>query len=152
MNTRQLRMSRAVLAATMALITGSRPWGAEPAPQPEPAQLQRNIHDIRVVLDRERAHVEGAARINAMPLVVESSDAPSLGAMREQLARSLERLENRCFGIDMNVKDGNAILICGNNNGAAENANVTSATQTTVVLPSSSSSAQSTANASKEGS
>src|SRR5690606_28429095 len=97
-------------------------------------QLQRNIHDIRRIVDGERAQLDGALRASAGPLVVDSRDAPGIGTLREQLSRSPERLENRCFGIDVTVNDGNAILICGNNNGEAESANVTNSASTTVVV------------------
>jgi hypothetical protein len=130
------------LALFLALGFGARVGADEPRADEaaaqaaeRAAQLQRNLHDMRLVIDRERAQQDGALRVNAAPLVIDSRDAPGIGRMREQLAQSLERLESRCFGIDVNVQDGNAILICGSNNGTAEGSNVTSSAQTTVVVP-----------------
>jgi hypothetical protein len=134
MNPIQTQTLCAALAAALTFAAAAPAAAEAPSARQEPAQLQRNIHDIRAVLERERAHLEANKRMNAPGLVIESRDSPGIGAMREQLARSLERLENRCFGIDMNVQDGNAILICGNNNGEAQNANVTSAAHTTIVV------------------
>lgn len=152
MNAQECKLPKAALTVVLALLAcaqaaaegpqagqpAAQPQGGQAAAQPQagqpPAQLQRNIHDIRLIVDRERAQLEGGLRGNGGQLIVESRDAPSIGAMREQLAQSLERLENRCFGIDVNVTDGNAILICGNNNGTAESANVTTSARTTVIV------------------
>jgi hypothetical protein len=142
MNTQERKIRRTVLATAMAMamalthLAGSHASADEQQAAQQAAQLQRNIHDIRRIVDSERAQLDGALRGNAGPLVIGSRDAPGIGTMREQLVQSLERLENRCFGIDVTVNDGNAILICGNNNGAAESANVTNAANTTVVLAS----------------
>lgn len=152
MNAQECKLPRAALAVVLTLLACARAAAEEPqagqaaapprtsqaAAPPQAgqaaAQLQRNIHDIRLIIDRERGQLDGALRGNAGQLIVESRDAPSIGRMREQLAQSLERLENRCFGIDVNVTDGNAILICGNNNGTADSANVTTSAHTTVVV------------------
>lgn len=134
---RDLRL--AALAMTLTLLTGARASAEEPPPaqgaEPAAAQLQRNVHDIRLMLEREHSQLEGARRGNT-GLVVDSRDAPGLGTMRQQLAQSLEKLGNRCFGIDMKVSAGNAIFICGNNNGTAEGSNTTSSSRTIVVVPS----------------
>src|SRR5687767_1813897 len=92
------------LAVALTLAAASHATAQEPSEQEASAQLQRNIHDIRAVLERERAQIEANKRMHSPGLVVESRDSPGIGAMREQLARQLERLENRCFGIDMNVQ------------------------------------------------
>jgi hypothetical protein len=63
-------------------------------------------------------------------------DMPGIGAMREQLSRQFERLEDRCFGMDAKVNGGNLIVICGDNAGRAENANIGSGnSSTTLVVP-----------------
>jgi hypothetical protein len=127
--------SRCAAVLVIALTTGSRLWAAESDNKPDPAQLQRNLHEMRAVIERERAQQDATARANTTQLRADSLDAPGIGTMRAQLTQSLQHLENRCFGIDMNVKDGNAILICGNNNGSADNSTVKSTSQTTVLLP-----------------
>jgi hypothetical protein len=125
----------AVVAAALTLVAASPSAAEEPNGGPETAQqLQRNVHDIRVALDRERAQLEANKRANAPGLVVESRDAPGIGLMRQQLAQQLEHLESRCFGIDVEVHEGNAMVICGSNNGEAENSNVTTDARTTVVV------------------
>lgn len=123
-----------LLAAAVALAAAAGAAADEPSAQQAAAQLQRNIHDIRAVLERERAQSEANKRANVRPLVIESRDSPGIGLMREQLAQKLEHLESRCFGIDVNVQEGNAMVICGNNNGRAENSNVTTDARTTVVV------------------
>lgn len=122
-----------VLAVALTLAA-TRAAADEPNEQQVAAQLQRNIHDIRAVLERERAQNEANKRANVRPLVIESIDSPGIGLMREQIAQSFERLENRCFGIDVEVQGGNALVICGNNNGQAENSNVTTDARATVVV------------------
>jgi hypothetical protein len=124
-----------VLAVALTLAAAARAAAQEPAAEQQAsAALQRNIHDIRAVLERERAQAEANKRANWSGLIVESRDAPSIGRMREQLAQQLEHLESRCFGIDVEVNEGNAMVICGNNNGEASNANVTNDARTTVVV------------------
>jgi C4-dicarboxylate-specific signal transduction histidine kinase len=138
MNTRERLAPWALLALAATLVAGSCASADEPTQEAQKAaqQLQRNLHDIRAALDREASQLEGVARASAARLVVDPKDSPGIGAMREQLTQSLEHLESRCLGIDVNVKDGNAVLICGNNNGTAESANVTTTTRTTIAVPS----------------
>lgn len=126
---------RAALVAALAFAAAAPAAAQQPNDQAQAAaRLQRNIHDIRTVLERERAQSEANKRANMRPLVIESRDSPGIGLMREQLALKLEHLESRCFGIDVTVQEGNAMVICGNNNGAAENSNVTTDARTTVVV------------------
>lgn len=123
-----------VLAVALTLAAAARAAAAEPSEAEASAQLQRNIHNIRAVLESERAQIEANKRMSSPGLVVESRDAPGIGLMREQLAQKLEHIESRCFGIDVEVHEGNAMVICGNNNGEAENSNVTTDARTTVVV------------------
>jgi|SRR5688572_26771058 hypothetical protein len=123
-----------VLAVALTLAAAARAAADEPSEQQAAAQLQRNIHDIRAILERERAQSDANRRANVRPLVIESRDSPGIGLMREQIAQSFERLENRCFGIDVEVQEGNAMVICGNNHGQAENSNVTTDARATVVI------------------
>lgn len=101
----------------------------------EEAQLRRNLHQLRVIMEQESAQANAVARGNAGTLHIAPSDAPSLGAMREQLADSMERLEDRCFGLEAKAENGNVIVICGDNSGSAENTNVRNSADTTLVLP-----------------
>jgi hypothetical protein len=123
-----------VLAVALTLAAAVSAGAQEPSEQQAAAELQRNIHNLRAVLERDRAQLEANKRMNSPGLVVESRDSPGIGLMREQLAQKLEHLESRCFGIDVNVQEGNAMVICGNNTGEAQNANVTTDARTTVVV------------------
>lgn len=125
--------------------------GAEPAPAADivvtatpidPArlaeqeqQLRRNVRQMRQIIEQESAQAAAMARGNTAGLHVNAADSPSLGALREQLARSMERLEDRCFGLEAKADNGNVIVICGDNSGTAENANVRNSADTTLVLP-----------------
>jgi hypothetical protein len=99
------------------------------------ALLQRNLHEMRLIVDSDRAQRKAIRRANAGGLIIDSRDAPGIGTMRAELAESLERLASRCFGNEIDAGGGNVILICGNNAGTAESSNVTSAAYTTVVIP-----------------
>lgn len=98
-------------------------------------QLRRNLRQMRELFERDKSQSEAAARGNTGGIYVNPSDAPSVGMMREQLARSMERLENRCFGIEAKAQNGNVILICGDNSGTADNQIIRSSEDTTIVLP-----------------
>jgi hypothetical protein len=115
------------------------PAAAEPsaAAAEEEAQLQlrQTLRQMRTLFEQEDAQTEAMARGYTQSLQA-SSDMPGLGAMREQLSRQLERLEERCFGMDAKVNGGNLIVICGDNAGTAENANINSGNRsTTVIVP-----------------
>ncbi|HYM35420.1 MAG TPA: hypothetical protein VET48_08495 [Steroidobacteraceae bacterium] len=125
--------TRTALLFIMTLLVTSNSWAADDG-KSDAAQLQRNLHEMRAAMERERAQQDNAARASTPALRVDSVDAPGIGTMRQQLTQSLQHLENRCLGVDVNVKDGNAILICGSNNGTADNSTAKN-TQTTVVLP-----------------
>jgi len=98
-------------------------------------QLRRNLHQMRQIIEQEAAQSAANARNSTGPIYVNTADSPSLGALREQLARSMERLEDRCFGLEAKAENGNVIVICGDNAGTAENANIRNSADTTVVLP-----------------
>lgn len=134
MNAHERMACKAALAVAMVFLEGSQAAADEPQSAEEAAQLQRNIHDMRRIFDGERAQLDGALRGNSGGIVVDSRDAPGIGTLREQLARSLERLESRCFGIDVEVNEGNAVVICGSNYGRTDNSNITNLTPTTVVV------------------
>ena len=102
--------------------------------QEEEAQLRRNLNQMRRVLEQENAQAEAIARGSTGAIRVNPSDAPSLGTMREQLANQMERLEDRCFGLDAKAENGNVIVICGDNSGRADNTNIRSG-DTIVALP-----------------
>jgi hypothetical protein len=99
-------------------------------------QLRRTLRQMRTLFEQEDAQAEAIARGNTQSLQIASMDMPGIGAMREQLSRQFERLEDRCFGMDAKVNGGNLIVICGDNAGRAENANIGSGnSSTTIVVP-----------------
>jgi hypothetical protein len=100
------------------------------------AQFRRTLRQMRTLFEQEDAQADAIARGNTQGIQLASSDMPSIGAMRDQLSRQFERLEDRCFGMDAKVNGGNLIVICGNNAGTAENANIGSGnSSTTIVVP-----------------
>jgi hypothetical protein len=101
----------------------------------ELAQLQRNVHEMRLIFESDRAQRKAARRGNAGPLIIDTRDAPGIGTMRAELSQSLDRLASRCFGNEIDADGGNVILICGNNAGTAESSNDTNSAYTTVVVP-----------------
>ena len=117
---------------------------AAPAVEASPAeiqaeaerQLRQTLRQMRTLFEQEDAQAEVIARNNTQSLQLASTDMPGIGAMREQLSRQFERLEDRCFGMDAKVNGGNLIVICGDNAGSAENANIGSGNRsTTIVVP-----------------
>jgi hypothetical protein len=99
-------------------------------------QLRRTLRQMRTLFEQEDAQAQAIAHANTQSLQLASMDMPSIGAMREQLTRQFERLEDRCFGMDAKVNGGNLIVICGDNAGSAENANIGSGnSSTTIVVP-----------------
>jgi len=135
--------------ATAAVLADEAPKAqtaaaAAPAPEVSAAQaeeeaqqqLRRTLRQMRTLFEQEDAQAEAIARGNTQSLQLASTDMPSIGAMREQLTRQFERLEDRCFGMDAKVNGGNLIVICGDNAGRAENANIGSGNNsTTIVVP-----------------
>lgn len=101
----------------------------------EEQQLRRNLRQMREMFERDKANSDNASRGNTSGIYVNPADSPSVGMMREQLARSMERLENRCFGIEAKATNGNVIMICGDNSGTADNEIIRSSADTTIVLP-----------------
>lgn len=134
--------------ATAAVLADEAPKAqaaaAAPAPEISAAeaeeeaqqQLRRTIRQMRTLFEQEDAQAQAMARGNTQSLQLASMDMPTIGAMREQLSRQFERLEDRCFGMDAKVNGGNLIVICGDNAGSAENANIGSGNRsTTIVVP-----------------
>jgi hypothetical protein len=100
------------------------------------ATLRQTLRQMRTIYEQEDAQVEAAARAYTQSVQTYSVDNPGIGAMREQFARQFERLEDRCFGMDAKVNGGNLIVICGDNAGSAENANIGGGNHnTTVIVP-----------------
>lgn len=117
---------------------------AAPAPEPSPAeveeqaqqQLRRTLRQMRTLFEQEDAQADAIARGNTQTMQLASTDRPTIGTMRDQLTQQFERLEDRCFGMDAKVNGGNLIVICGDNAGRAENANIGSGnSSTTIVVP-----------------
>ena len=124
-------------AALFAGVAGAEePPSADTAVDPD-AERRHAVRQMRLIIEQEQAQANAAARASAHGLHIETADSPGIGAMREQLARSLERLEERCFGMQNEVQGGNLIVICGDNSGRAENANVHQSHSTHLLLPAS---------------
>jgi hypothetical protein len=138
----QIRKARMALLAITVTIVAAAPAAADETLSAdamqegqELAQLQRNVHEMRLIVESERAQRKATRRGNAGPLIIDTRDAPGIGTMRAELSQSLERLASRCFGNEIDADGGNVILICGNNAGTAESSIVTNSAYTTVVVP-----------------
>jgi hypothetical protein len=126
-----------------AALTLGTAFATEPAPEADAPsaedeaqqQLRQTLRQMRALFEQEDAQAQAMARANTQSVSIASADVPSIGLMREQLSRQLERLEERCFGMDAKVNGGNLIVICGDNAGTAENANIGGGNNTTVIVP-----------------
>jgi len=103
----------------------------------DPAELHQNVHDLRILMEQSNAQAEFSARKAVIGLYAGGSEnAPGISEMRKIINQSLQQLESRmpCLGAEVNVTDGQAILICGDNNGQASN-NKEQINQTNIQLP-----------------
>ncbi len=100
----------------------------------EREQIHRNVHEMRVLMEQSNAQAESKARNAVIGLFAGGSpgsagygtgDVQSISQMRNELNQSFERTANMfpCLGADIDVEDGQAILICGDNQGYAKNDN-----------------------------
>ncbi len=93
---------------------------ADPATEPWVERLQR-LQQMRLRLEQDMAEYFGQARAGAAS--GGSPQAPAGGTevrqMRQDMAASLERLEDRfrCLDVDLNGNNGNVVLVCGDNHG-----------------------------------
>lgn len=109
----------------------------------ERAQLHQNVHNMRIRMEQSDAEAEAKARSALIALYAGgaggggaggsaiagySSDVLSISQMRQEINQSFERTENMfpCLGANIDVQDGQAILICGDNSGLARNENTQS--------------------------
>ena len=104
----------------------------------DPAELHQNIHDMRILMEQSNANAEIDARNAVIGLYAGGSEnAPGISEMRRAINQSFQQLETRmpCLGAEVNVNDGQAILICGDNNGRASNDKQENINQTTILVP-----------------
>ncbi len=103
------------------------------------AELHQNIHDMRILMEQSNAQTEFNARKAMIGVYVGGSkNAPGISEMRKTINQSFRQLETRmpCLGAEVNVSDGGqAILICGNNNGLATNDKQVNTNENNIVLP-----------------
>ena len=109
-------------------------WEAMSQTPEERAQLHRNVHDMRILMEQSEAEAEARARGSIIGLftggagsdpAVASTEVQSISQMRQEMNQSFERIENMfpCLGANIDIEDGQAILICGDNSGYAGNDN-----------------------------
>ncbi len=103
------------------------------------AELHQNIHDMRILMEQSNAQAEYESRKAVIGLYAGGSkNAPGISEMRKTINQSFQHLETRmpCLGAEVNVSDGGqAILICGDNNGLATNDKQENTNETKIVLP-----------------
>ncbi len=90
------------------------------------AQLHQNVHDIRIAIERSEAEARAKAQNSTIGLFLNSEEMSSIPQMRRDMAESYRQMvEVRppCMGAEVEVNEGQAILICGDNNGLVENEN-----------------------------
>ena len=101
--------------------------GAASADAPiDEAQLHQNVHDIRVAIERSDADARAKAQNSTIGLFLDTEERSSIPQMRREMAESYRQMvEVRppCMGAEVEVNEGQAILICGDNSGIAENEN-----------------------------
>lgn len=109
-------------------------WEAMSQTPEERAQLHQNVHDMRILMEQSSAEADARARGAVIGLftggagadpAVASTEIMSISQMRQEMNQSFERIENMfpCLGANIDVEDGQAILICGDNSGYAGNDN-----------------------------
>jgi len=96
-------------------------------------QMHQRVHDMRVLMEDSNAQAENKARGAVIGLFAGEAagsaggggDVQSISEMRNEMNQSFERIENMfpCLGANINVEEGQAILICGDNQGYAANDN-----------------------------
>jgi len=100
----------------------------------EREQMHRKVNEMRILMEQSSAQAENKARGAVIGLFAGGSpgsagsatgDVQSISQMRNELNQSFDRIENMfpCLGANINVEDGQAILICGDNQGSAKNDN-----------------------------
>lgn len=118
-----------ILSALILHANGA--FGEKPT---EREQMHRNINEMRILMERSNAQAESKARGAVIGLFAGGSpgsagsgngDVQSITQMRNEINQSFERTANMfpCLGANINVEDGQAILICGDNQGSAKNDN-----------------------------
>lgn len=133
---------------TLLLIFITLVAGTVAAQSPEEReQLRENVHNMRVRMEQANAEAEAKARSALIALYAggsasgsgggSSGDVQSISQMRQEINQSFERTENMfpCLGANIDVEDGQAILICGDNSGYVNNENTQSDDDININLP-----------------
>lgn len=90
------------------------------------AQLRQNVHDLRIAMERSDAEARAKAQGSTIGLFLDTEERSSIPQMRREMAeayRQMVEVRPPCMGAEVNVTEGQAILICGDNNGLADNEN-----------------------------
>lgn len=109
-------------------------WDALSQTPEERERLHQGVHDMRILMEQSDAEADAKARGSVIGLftggagsdpAVASTEVMSISQMRQEMNQSFERVENMfpCLGANIDVDDGQAILICGDNVGTANNDN-----------------------------
>ena len=109
-------------------------WDALSQTPEERAQMRQNVHDMRILMEQSQAEADAKARSALIGLytggaasdpAVASTEVMSISQMRQEMNQGFERIENMfpCLGANIDIQDGQAILICGDNSGYAGNDN-----------------------------
>ena len=139
---------KTLIILIIALVTG-----AVLAENPEErAQLHQNVHNMRIRMEQADAEAAAKARSALIGLYAGgseggvaggsaaagySSDVLSISQMRQEINQSFERTENMfpCLGANIDVQEGQAILICGDNSGLVRNENTETDDDVNINLP-----------------
>lgn len=90
------------------------------------AQLHQNVHDLRIAIERSEADARAKAQNSTIGLFLDSEEMSSIPQMRREMAeayRQMVEVRPPCMGAEVEVNEGQAILICGDNTGLVENEN-----------------------------
>jgi hypothetical protein len=107
--------------ATVAAAEARQKQTPEPKSTPPSAdtavQLRTNLHAMRVAIEQDEAAEQMSMRANG-PMMASTQDSGSIATLRNQLSDVMAHLDSRCIGVNAHNDGGNLILICGDNNGA----------------------------------
>ena len=101
------------------------PETATQAPvDPQTGPLIEQLHSLQSMrqrLEQDWSDYLNHARANTGNQPRPASAGAEVGVMRQQVTHQMERMEDRfrCLDVDMDGNQGNVVLICGDNNGAA---------------------------------
>ncbi len=119
------------LILSVLLLAAATASGGTPE---EREEMHRRVHDMRVLMEDSNAQAKNKARSALIGLFTRGAagsagsgggDVQSISQMRNEMNQSFERIENMfpCLGASIDVQEGQAILICGDNTGSVNNDN-----------------------------